>query len=172
MALIRRSAVDRYGWVTEEQFNRDWALCQMTPGINLIALTILVGKQIAGTRGVALCLAGMLLPSALITGLLTAGFVQIRELPSVQGGLRGVLPATVGLGLMTAFQMAHQPLRISLKRGAWQLLFALFLLLGSAVLLWSGRASVIVVLLVAGGLGACENVIAERFWPSTESALE
>lgn len=162
MVLIRRNAVDVYGWTTDEQFNRDWSLCQMTPGINLIALSILLGKQIAGWRGIVICLAGMLLPSALVTVLITAAFLVIRDLPVVHGALRGILPATVGLGLVTACQMAQAPLRNSMKRGVWQTMFAIFLLAASGALLWTNKASVITVLLGAGVIGAIENFVFER----------
>ena len=42
-------------------------------------------------------LAGMLLPSATITCLLAALFVQIEQAPAVQAVLRGVIPATGGM---------------------------------------------------------------------------
>jgi len=171
LLLIRRNSVEMHGWITEEQFNRDWALCQMTPGINLIALTILVGKQAGGWRGVVVSLAGLLLPSALVTAMLTAGFLLIKDQPSVKGALRGILPATVGLGFVTACQMASQPLQASRARGRWQMLFALILLAGSAGLLWTGNVSVTVVLLIAGAIGAAENVIVTRFWPRLEEPV-
>lgn len=172
MVLIRRNAVEVYGWTTDEQFNRDWSLCQMTPGINLIALSILLGKQIAGWRGIVICLGGMLLPSALVTVVITAGFLVIRDLPVVSGALRGILPATVGLGLVTACQMAQSPLGRSLKRGVWQTLFAFFLLITSGMLLWTNKASVISVLLGAGVIGAFENFAFERVsGPQKEDGL-
>lgn len=161
--LIRRTSVEVFGWTTDEQFNRDWALCQLTPGINLIAMTILLGKQIAGWRGVLICLAGLLLPSAFLTALITASFLVIRDLPAVKGALRGILPATVGLGLVTACQMAHPPLRSSWRRGAWQAVFAVLVLAGSAALLWSGKASVTAVLVGAGLIGAAENTLSSWF---------
>jgi len=37
--------VEERGWVEEEEFARFWALCQIAPGINLIALTILIGEK-------------------------------------------------------------------------------------------------------------------------------
>jgi len=162
--LIRRSAVDIHQWTTDEQFNRDWALCQVTPGINLIAMTILLGKQIAGWRGIVICLAGLLLPSVMLTAIITAGFLAIRDLPTVKGALRGILPATVGLGLVTACQMAYPPLRTSWNRGTWQILFAIIVLISSAGVLWSGTVSVTVVLLSAGVIGAVESVLFERIF--------
>ena len=168
MLLVRRNAVDLHGWITDEQFNQDWALCQVTPGINLIALTILVGRQVAGWRGVAICLAGLLLPSAFLTAVLTAGFVAIRDVPAVKGALRGVLPATVGLGFVTACQMAYPPLRASSARGRWQLFFSISLLAASSAVLWLRLASVTIVLLAAGGIGALENLLVARFFPKRE----
>ena len=162
MTLIRRNAVDFHGWVTEEEFNRHWSLCQMTPGINLIALTVSIGRQIGGARAAALCLIGLLLPSTLVTCLFTAAFVAVRDLPAVQGAMKGVLPATVGLGMVTACGMAHQPLRDSLRRNWRQLLFASFIMLGSAAAIWTGRVSVTIVLLAGAGIGALENWITDR----------
>ena len=163
LALIRRNVVDIHKWITEEDFNRFWALCQLAPGINLIGLTILIGRKINGFWGIVACLTGLLLPSAFITALLTAGFIAVRNLPGVQGALNGVLPATVGLGFVTACQMANQPLQSGFKRGWGSFAFAVFILVGSGFLLWTGLVSVTVVLLAAAGLGALENVVAARF---------
>ena len=162
MTLIRRNAIDDHGWVTEEEFNRHWSLCQMTPGINLIALTVSIGRQIGGARAAPICLLGLLLPSTLLTCAFTAAFVAVRDLQVVKGAMKGVLPATVGLGMVTACGMANQPLRDSLAKNWRQLAFALFILIGSSTLLWTGKASVTSVLIGAAFLGALENWITDR----------
>ena len=145
--------------MTDEQFNRNWALCQMAPGINLLGLTVLIGRQTAGVAGIAACLAGLLLPSAFLTAALTACFLSIHKLPWVVAALAGILPATVGLGLVNACQMAWVPLRASRQLGRWQLLFSIFLLVGSAALMWTGAVSVTVVLIAGATLGSLENFI-------------
>src|SRR5579862_1356684 len=70
LALIRQEFVTKNEWITEERFLRDWSLCQLAPGINLIALSILIGKRTMGGLGVLISLGGMLLPSAFLTILL------------------------------------------------------------------------------------------------------
>ena len=44
--LIRRTAVERHGWLSNEEFTRDWGICQIAPGINL-SLDALVSEEIA-----------------------------------------------------------------------------------------------------------------------------
>src|SRR5438105_7826591 len=71
LTLIRRAAVEQYGWLSEAEFTRAWALVQIAPGINLLALTILIGRRTLGAKGIALALLGLLLPSVTVTVLLT-----------------------------------------------------------------------------------------------------
>ena len=71
LTLLRRTVVERHGWVSEADFTRDWAICQVCPGINLLCMTILLGRRIAGARGIFLCLVGLLVPSVAATVAMT-----------------------------------------------------------------------------------------------------
>lgn len=77
--LIQRAFIEKHRWLSIEEFMHLWSLCLLTPGINLVALTVLIGKKLGGTRGIVASLAGMLLPSAAITCLLAAIFKQIEH---------------------------------------------------------------------------------------------
>src|SRR5215467_11767039 len=70
--LIRRVAVDRYRWLTDDDFTRYWGICQIAPGINILGLVVLIGWRDAGAPGALLSLGGLLLPSAAITVSLTS----------------------------------------------------------------------------------------------------
>src|SRR4051794_38004838 len=115
--LIRRETVERRGWLSDEEYTRYWGICQIAPGINILGLVILIGWQVSGAVGVGLALAGLLLPSAAITILLTALYSRIEQLPLVQAALRGVVPATVGLGLLLSVGMLRPLLAASRKEG-------------------------------------------------------
>src|ERR1700712_3523968 len=82
--LIRREAVERHHWVSDEEYTRYWGICQIAPGINILGLVILIGWQVAGAAGAALALGGLLLPSAAITIMLTALYSRIEAVPLVQ----------------------------------------------------------------------------------------
>src|SRR5436305_1556777 len=90
--LIQRAFIEKHKWLSMEEFTHLWNLCILTPGINLVALTVLIGKKLGGTRGIIASLAGMLVPSAAITCLLAVIFKQIEQLAAVQAVLRSVIP--------------------------------------------------------------------------------
>jgi chromate transporter len=155
LALIRRAAVDTHHWMTEAEFTRDWALVQMAPGVNLLGATVLIGRRAAGGWGVALALAGLLLPSGFLTALISAFYVHFATLAAVHAAVRGIVPATVGLGLLTSVQMARPLLADSRREGAGSLAVSLCLLLGSAAAyaLWP-RVPMVALLFAAAAIAA------------------
>jgi chromate transporter len=155
--LIRREAVDRRGWLSDAEYTRYWGICQIAPGINILGLVILIGWQVSGAAGAALALAGLLLPSAAITILLTAMYSRIEQVALVQAALHGVVPATVGLGLLLAVGMLRPLLSASRKEGRASLVVALTLL-GSCVLVVALTSTpVVAVLWGTGGLAGLAN---------------
>ncbi len=159
LILIRQTCLQR-GWMEEGEFVRTWALVQMAPGINLLKLTSLIGHKLRGWAGLAAAMSGLLLPSALVTVLMTAGYSAVRDQPLVQAALKGLLPATIGLSLMMSLQMAQpllrkayteSPLRLAANLvilGSAGLLFALLNASPMAVLLGGGAAGVLFLTLV------------------------
>lgn len=152
--LIYRAFVERRGWVSPEEFGRAWAICQLAPGINLLALTVLIGWKLGRAGGVAVSLVGLLLPSVAITVGMTALYAQVRAVPSVQAALRGVIPATVGLGLLMSWRIARPLLVESRREGRAMLLIAGGALLGSAALVAVLDAPVMLALAAGGGIAA------------------
>lgn len=109
--LMRRELVDRRGWLSVRDFLEDWALCKLSPGINLIALTALVGTRLAGTRGLVVSVLAMLLPAGVITAAMTAGYGEAREHPLVVAALAGAGPVSAGMAGGVAISFARQAVR-------------------------------------------------------------
>jgi len=152
--LIRRAAVEQHAWLTDEEFAHYWGICQIAPGINILGLVILIGWRVRRILGIILALLGLLLPSAAITIALTAVYAGIKEQPLVQAALRGVVPATVGLGLLLIYGMARPPLQASRREGRGSLTLSVAVLFGSALLVGLAQISVLAVLWGAGALVA------------------
>jgi chromate transporter len=159
--LIHQACITR-NWLDEAEFVRAWALVQISPGVNLIKLTMLIGYKLRGWRGLVAAVAGLVVPTALATVLMTAGFSLVKDQPVVKAAMRGIIPATLGLSLAVAWQMA-QPLLVRARReGPTHLSTHIALLVGSALLMAVAGVSPVVVLLVAGALAAVGLTLLSR----------
>jgi chromate transporter len=147
--MIHQTSVKR-GWLSEEEFVRDYALSQIAPGINLLKLTILIGNRLRGRSGLVVSLIGLLLPSAAVTALMTAGFSAIRSQPVVQAAMKGILPATIGLSLAMGVQMAAPLLSGAYKEGPVRLGANIVIVALAALMMAFTNISPILVLLMAG----------------------
>ena len=144
---------------------RTWALAQISPGINLLKLTILVGNRLRGWPGLIAGAAGLLIPSALITVLMTAGFSLVRSQPLVQAAMKGILPATIGLSLAMAYQMGQPLLARAQKEGRPRLAANLAILAASGYLMAVGVSPVLVLLLAGAAAMLLMAVIPARLAP-------
>lgn len=151
--LIQRAFIEKHAWLSMEEFAHLWNLCILTPGINLVALTVLIGKKLGGTWGIVVSLAGLLLPSATITCLLAALFIQIEHIAAVQAIFRGVVPATGGIMLVVGLNFALPLIRKGYKEGYIYLLVSSVLLIACALAIIFLKLSVIIVILGAASLG-------------------
>jgi chromate transporter len=147
--LVHQACINR-GWMEEDEFVQAWALAQVSPGINLIKLTVLIGKRLRGWPGLVAAMTGLLVPSALVTVLMTAGFSLIQSQPLVQAAMRGIAPAAIGLTLAMAIQMGMPVLTRARQEGQSRLSSHLLVLAGSTFLMAARIASPVIVLLLAG----------------------
>jgi chromate transporter len=152
--LIRRAFVDRSSWIDDEEFTRFWILCQFAPGINLLALTVLIGRKLGGYRGIVVSLAGLLVPSAGITCALTAGYAAVQGNPAMHAVVRGVIPATAGIMAVVALGFARPLIRRAQREGMRALCLSGALVLAGAAALIRFQVPTLVVLAGMAVLGA------------------
>ena len=75
LPILRREAVQRRSWLTEEEVADYYALAQSLPGVIMVNVAAFVGRKLAGTRGSAVASLSAVLPS-FITITLIAAFIQ------------------------------------------------------------------------------------------------
>lgn len=152
--LIRRVAVERHRWITDDDFARYWGICQIAPGINILGIVILIGWRVSGLLGALISLCGLLIPSAALTVALTAVYASVREAPLVRAAIAGVVPATVGLGILLGYMMVRPLLNAARQEGRANAAVAAALLMGSALGAAMARTAVLAILWGAGVLSA------------------
>src|SRR5688572_967038 len=113
--LLRRLLVERQRLISEREFNEAWALCQLSPGIHLVALAGLLGQRIAGWRGVVVAVTGMMVPAAIITAAMTAAYGVVADHPLAHAALAGMAPATGGMTIGLAIILVRGAKRHGLR---------------------------------------------------------
>jgi chromate transporter len=102
----RRMFVEKKRWMTAEEFNEAYALCQFLPGPNIVNLTAVFGSRMRGPTGAIAAWSGfMLLPFCVM---IAAALLYERygDVDAVRRVLAGIAPAAAGLLIATAAKMA------------------------------------------------------------------
>jgi chromate transporter len=107
LAWARREFVQVRHWMTPDEFNDLFALCQFLPGPNIVTFAAVYGWRLHGTAGAAAALSGLLVPPMLL--MIAAGELYFRygAQPVFHGGLIGLAAGAAGLLISTAVQMAE-----------------------------------------------------------------
>ena len=98
--------VEKKRWMTAEEFNDVYALCQFLPGPNVVNLTAVFGSRMRGPTGAMAAWSGFLIVPFCV--MLAAGMLYERygDVETVRRVLSGVAPAAAGLLIATAAKMA------------------------------------------------------------------
>lgn len=97
-AHARRALLAR-AWVTEASFAEAFTLAQLTPGPNGVNLAAILGAQLAGPRGAAGAVIGLLIPGTVAMSVATAFTLQLPGglPPLLQSALIGAACAALGV---------------------------------------------------------------------------
>lgn len=92
-------------WLDDAQFTASIALAQAAPGPNVLFVAVL-GWNVAGPAGAAAALAGILLPSTVLSLWVTRWGQARRDTRFVRAFTHGLAPLTIGLLLATGWILA------------------------------------------------------------------
>ena len=111
LAWTRRMMVEERRWMTPDEFNDAYALCQFLPGPNIVNLSVVFGSRVRGVAGAAMALTGLLCPPVAIVSLLGLLYAAYGEVTAIGQILSGIVPAAAGLLIATVAKMAAPVLR-------------------------------------------------------------
>jgi chromate transporter len=95
--LMKAEVVGRHAWMSEAEFIDALAAGYALPGPISTKMAVYVGYQQAGLVGVAASLTGIILPSALLIGLVLVLLSNFKDHPRIVGMLAALRPAVLGL---------------------------------------------------------------------------
>ena len=120
--LIQEHFIYKRKWLQPSEYVHFLGMCQLTPGMNIIGLTILIGQHLGKRKGVIISMLGLILPSAAITVGLTAVYTTLSSYPHMQSMLRALFAAILGISFATNWRNLKPILIDGYKRG-WAILY-------------------------------------------------
>lgn len=95
--LIQKEAVDKNGWVTDEDILEIIAIAESTPGPIAINSATFVGYRTAGVLGSVAATLGVVLPSFVLIYAISFVLRQFQELKAVQYAFQGIRAGVLAL---------------------------------------------------------------------------
>lgn len=131
LPFARRMLVEQKRWLTPAEFTEILGFCQVLPGPNVAAISVIVGARFHGAPRALTAITALTLPPATLILLIGILYERYGHLAPIRGVLAGVSPAAAGLLVTTALKMAPP-----LLQAPAALAVALLAFVGVAVLRW------------------------------------
>ncbi len=103
--FIHQYAVEKYKWITDEEFLDIIAIAESTPGPIAINSATYIGHKVKGIKGSASATLGVVIPSLVIIVLIAAFFMQFKDNVYVEYAFKGVRVGVAILVLNAAIRM-------------------------------------------------------------------
>jgi chromate transporter len=167
--MIQNEVVQRYGWLTEQQFLDGVVLGQATPGPVLITAAF-VGYATAGVIGALLATVAIFAPGITLILLVAPSLQKVKRFPLARAALNGVNGAVVGSLLagayfiaLTAFVMPPTSAEVfEIGKGKILDFYTLALGLIALFLILRYKLNTIYLFLAAGGIGLILSLLPFR----------
>lgn len=111
MAMMQREVVERKKWISRDRFLDLMGATNLIPGPNSTEMSMHIGQEKAGTRGLIVAGLCFIVPAVMITAILAAAYREYGTLPNVAPFMAGVKPAIVAVVVSAAITL----LRSSVK---------------------------------------------------------
>lgn len=103
---MHRVAVETMHWMTDRQFADMFAISQLSPGPNVIIVT-LIGYHVAGLTGAAVATVAMCGPTCVMAGLISGVWDRFKNAPWRIAIQTGLIPLSLGLIAASAYLLAR-----------------------------------------------------------------
>ena len=108
IAMMQDEVVRKRGWMTELHFLDLVSATNLIPGPNSTEMTMHVGHERAGKRGLVVAGACFILPAVIITSLLAWAYQRYGQLPEVAPFLYGIKPAILAVVVAAAVRLGKR----------------------------------------------------------------
>jgi len=111
LAMFEDEVVVKRRWMTHEHFLDLYGATNLIPGPNSTEMTIHIGKERAGWRGMMVAGLCFILPAVIISGILGWVYKKYGSLPEVKPWIYGIQPAIIAIILRAVFQLGRKAVK-------------------------------------------------------------
>lgn len=129
IAMMEEEVVRKRGWMTGEHFLDLVGATNLIPGPNSTEMTMHIGHERTGWKGLIVAGCCFILPAVIITTILAWAYQQYGQLPQVAALIYGVKPAVIAVIVATMITLGRKALK-SIQLGIIGLASAIAVLAG------------------------------------------
>ncbi|MFC1623992.1 chromate transporter [Candidatus Omnitrophota bacterium] len=107
LPLIEREVVERYNWLTKEEFLDILGVARVLPGAVSIKYATYTGYKIAGITGAIVANLGNLLPPVIVIVFFSALYFKYKELRLVKGAFDMIHLAVFSMIIAVSFRLVN-----------------------------------------------------------------
>lgn len=161
MIGLLEERMTRRGWLDSEEILDCIAVTQTLPGVIAVNMSLYVGYRLKGIKGALVSVFGMVLPSFVIIILIAMFMENFGDNRYIQGALKGIRIATLGLILSAAVKLAGKTFD-KVKGSKADSAFSILLFAVSFLLISFMGVDAVWVILGGMVLGICYSLIKAR----------
>ena len=125
LPMLQREAVEKKGWVTEEELMDYYAVGQCIPGVIAVNTAVFIGTKAKGLAGAIAASLGVISPSIVIIVAIAAFIQSFSELPIVQNAFAGIRIGVCVLILSAVLKLFKKAIIDKFTFGLFAVVFAL-----------------------------------------------
>jgi chromate transporter len=129
IALMEEEVVRKRNWMDHQHFLDLVGATNLIPGPNSTEMTMHIGHERAGWKGLVVAGCCFIVPAVIITAVFALAYYRYGQLPEVQPFIYGIKPAIISVILVTMITLAKKALK-SVQLGIIGCLAAVAVLMG------------------------------------------
>jgi chromate transporter len=111
IALMQEEVVKKKGWMTQQHFLDLVGATNLIPGPNSTEMTMHIGHEKGGWKGLVVAGCCFIVPAVIITGVFAFLYQQYGQLPQVQPFIYGIKPAIIAVVVALMIDLGRKALK-------------------------------------------------------------
>ncbi|MCI6677157.1 MAG: chromate transporter [Clostridiales bacterium] len=154
VTLMKKKFVDQYHWIQEEEMLDFIAIAQSTPGPIAVNGAIVIGYELCGVIGALTAIIATIIPPFFTISLISVCYAAVRDNWFISKMLEGMQAGVGAVIASTVYEMGQGMIR---KGNTCSMI----IMIGAFVATCIFEINVIYVILVCGGIGVLQSLIAK-----------